>query len=66
MNKFNYVEVSMNEEKLVKGISDYLENLRREGTLNMLEAGPYVAAVFALSEKEAKERLYDWFNSFDE
>lgn len=41
---------------------DYLEKLRESGKVNMFGAVPYLMVEFGLSEKEAKEVLFKWFD----
>jgi len=44
----------------------YLDDLRELGITNMFGSGPYLVKEFALSEKEAREALVFWMDSFNE
>ena len=55
----------MIEKEDLKGYFDFLEDLRKSGLTNMLGARPYLQTAFPdLSEKEAKEILVKWLQSF--
>jgi hypothetical protein len=55
----------MIEKEDLKGYFDFLEDLRKSGLTNMLGARPYIQTAFPdLSDKEAKEILVKWLQSF--
>ena len=41
----------------------YLENLRKEGSINMWGAGSFVAQEFNLTQEEGKAWLTEWIKS---
>ena len=46
-------------------INDYLDALREDGSVNMFGAAPYIAEVFGVNQKEAREYLKNWMKGFD-
>lgn len=55
----------MTKKEDLKMYFDFLEELRQSGQTNMLGARPYLQAVFPnLSDKEAKDILVKWMESF--
>ena len=44
----------------------YLDDLRELGITNMFGAGPYLAKQFDMSDKEARETLTFWMETFDQ
>jgi hypothetical protein len=55
----------MIEKEDLKEYFDFLEDLRKSGLTNMLGARPYIQTAFPdLSDKEAKEILVKWSQSF--
>jgi hypothetical protein len=47
-------------------INDYLDALRETGTVNMFGASPYIAEVFGVTQKEARDYLKRWMDTFAE
>lgn len=47
-------------------INDYLDALRETGTVNMFGASPYIAEVFGVNQKEARDYLKTWMDTFDD
>ena len=45
--------------------SEFLYQLRDEGSTNMLEAGPYLEKEFGLNRNEANSILKEWIKSFN-
>lgn len=54
-------EISNNEKE---NIFDYLEDLKESGQINMFGAAPYIAEVFDLNKRQAREILSEWMNSY--
>ncbi len=42
----------------------YLDRLRRSGVTNMFGAAPYLQEEFGLDEKEARDILLKWMDTF--
>jgi len=47
-------------------INDYLDALRETGCMNMFGASPYIAEVFGVNQKEARQYLKNWMDTFNE
>mgnify|MGYP003298699703 CR=1 FL=1 len=45
---------------------EYLDALRESGITNMYGAGPYLQAEFGLEQREAREILIAWMETFEE
>lgn len=50
------------EEKII----EYLDDLRESGVTNMFGAGPYLQRKFSMDEKEARNWLKQWMETFSE
>jgi hypothetical protein len=46
--------------------NEFLVDLRNSGTVNMFGAAPYLAEAFGLTNREAREILVQWMESFRE
>lgn len=45
---------------------EYLDELRNDGWVNMVDAGPYLQEEFGLDRHKAKQVLRYWINTFGE
>jgi hypothetical protein len=45
--------------------SEFLEQLRQSGKINMFGAAPYLMSAFGLPRKDAIQILCDWMENYD-
>jgi len=53
----------MNTKKLEADIKEFLEELKKKGSINMLGAAPILEEKFKLETKEARLYLLQWMQS---